>query len=427
MSLEKENTSPAPEESLEKQNIESPQEGKRDIYNDNIYDINNLEQLPSNPEFDILSKNRKAVCFEMGNDFWKMQRNGQLYQYPDFVSLRNQKNGKLVFDKNLPIYEQPSLYGTAVDKVLKSFDLNALPDFKLKDRSNFIKNSAPSIKLNDYFDKKIGLQRKQLADKAVSDTLKNYESQELKPAIDLLKAMLSVLSIFLIFSKRNKINKEKRKLTKKIIKALENKDLKASDILENQELMNQIPELKNVITRYQDKILRGNLEKKVESLFDDVAVIDTGEKLSTSPEFQKMLGEYTFNQIDKEVKANVGDLTNDMTEYGLSPTEITNTIGRNLSYFQQQHPNLNAEQLHLGGTYLSSLIDPDEKEILGGFSELDKLDSSMIKEIGNFIENFVNKFLKNQKMEQEQELERPKEYIKQYSYNPPTPKLRMRM
>lgn len=368
---------------------------ERNIYDDNTTDINTLADLPKSASFDILSKNNEGIMFEMGDDFWKYE-NGNLYQYPDFVSLRDNLSPKVVFSTSIPSENKD--YGVSIVNSLKNFDFTKIQDFDFKDRSDYIKTNAPKVNINDLIDKKGGIKRKQVLDTAISDSLKSIESKELKPAIDLVKSTLSVLSLFLIFSKKNRIQIEKQELINKIIKALENKEIKISDILDDQALQAQIPELKELVKKYQERSLSSNLVTDIEELLNDKSVIDTAENLSENPAYKIKLGEELYNNIHSKLSEHYEDVNFSITQAfensGLSLDEFTmGEIKNNFYVFQQNNPNMSAEEFNLAGAFLNASIKPNEKELLAEFANSDDLSLQSLKNITSVITEVVSKFI----------------------------------
>lgn len=370
---------------------------ERNIYDDNTTDINTLADLPKSASFDILSKNNESIMFEMGDDFWKYE-NGNLYQYPDFVSLRDNLSPKVVFNNSISSDSENKDYGVSIVNSLKNFDFTKIQDFDFKDRSDYIKTNAPKVNINDLIDKKGGIKRKQVLDTAISDSLKSIESKELKPAIDLVKSTLSVLSVFLIFSKKNRIQIEKQELINKIIKALENKEIKISDILDDQALQAQIPELKELVKKYQERSLSANLVTDIEELLNDKSVIDTAENLSENPAYKIKVGEELYNNIHSKLSEHYEDVNFSITQAfensGLSLDEFTmGEIKNNFSLFQQINPNMSAEEFNLAGAFLNASIKPNEKELLAEFANSDDLSLQSLKNITSVITEVVSKFI----------------------------------
>lgn len=368
---------------------------ERNIYDDNTTDINTLSDLPKTASFDILSKNEESIMFEMGNDFWKYE-NGNLYQFPDFVSLRDNLSAKQVFNRNNTVGNED--YGLSIVNSLKNFDFSKIPNFNFKDRSDYIKTNTPKININELIDKKGGVQRKKMVDNAISESLKSLETQELKSTIDLLKATLSILSLFLIFSKKNRIQLEKQSIIEKITKALENKEIKISDILEDRELQNKIPELKELIKKYQEKSISINIITDIDELLNDKSVVDTAENLSENAAYKIKVGEELYNRIHSKLSENFENVNLSIQEAfensGLSLEDFTiGEIKNNLSFFQKDKPNITAEDFNLAGAFLNATINPNEKELLADFGHPNQLNLESIENIKTVITEVFSKYI----------------------------------
>ena len=91
------------------------------LFDDNIWDINSLDDLQGYEYIELLSKSDDSIQFQFGKDFWKYDLDtGELYQYADFVSMRDDINGSLIYsphqderlnkDYGLPIFNHINSY-----------------------------------------------------------------------------------------------------------------------------------------------------------------------------------------------------------------------------------------------------------------------------------------------------------------------------
>ena len=68
-----------------------------------VFSIHDLENIKETGNINILAKTDKYVMFEAGKDFWKLNFDKEeLVQYNDFISLKNNVNGNIVYSLSNP-------------------------------------------------------------------------------------------------------------------------------------------------------------------------------------------------------------------------------------------------------------------------------------------------------------------------------------
>ncbi len=375
----------------------------RNIYDDNTLDINDLSDLPEGDiSIDILAKEGNNILFEMGEDFWKL-KNGELYQFPDFVSLRDGLRGEKVYSDG---DDNNKDYAIAIINTLDSTKFENLPDFSLSQRTEYISDAlnpvTGSFRLPMKINKEENLRKKEKIDRVVDDATKNFNQQELKPITDLIKSSLSVLSLFLLFSKKNKAKLEKENLINKIIRALDNKDIKINDLLEDRELQAQLPELKEILSRYKSKMVTMPLDKEISKLMDDESLLSIADQLSENSTFNNSIGSLVFKKIENKLNNDLE--IDDVKEMVLKAFDKSpfNTIDEfthhniidNLEEFYYENKTVTSQQYNLAGSFINACINEKDKNSMSAFVDTDQIDN-LLDNITNVIKKIIDKNLTN--------------------------------
>ena len=104
----------------------------RNHYEDNIFDIKDFADILKQNDFNILEKKDSRIQFELGNDFFRLEDNS-LKQYPDFISMKNDRNFIVATDTD---------YGIGIkDAIERSEEVSSLNNYSLQERANYLKEN----------------------------------------------------------------------------------------------------------------------------------------------------------------------------------------------------------------------------------------------------------------------------------------------
>lgn len=318
---------------------------KRNIYNDNIKDIKSVNDLEDFKEsLSVLEKTKDSISFEFGCDFWKYdKKKGELKQYNDFVSLQKDI-GEIVF--NSAKTEQTKEYGAVLAREINlNKNLNNLPYFKIAERREYI--IEPTKAVNNTF--KIPLETlekdKRRVQEITNKATKNFDTQETKPFLDGIKSIIDVLALNYFLYKDFAIKKNKEKYIRKIVEGLDNNFFDINKILNDRDLIRRIPELKEVLDRYQEQNINvenpnnpfnfgdltephGDIElddtillEEYPKFIDHKEVLTLAAEIAEKPSYEKEL----FSNInDKVINKLHSSLQNDLKEIFLDSKKNKN-------------------------------------------------------------------------------------------------------
>lgn len=380
----------------------------RQIFDDNLFDIHSIKDFNLNKlDFDILSKDDKSVSFEFGGDFWIYNTiTKTITQYPDFVSMRDKStNGKIVFNE----YDdsQSNEYGEIIHKGIINGGVLEIENFNLEKRTNyFLDNTIKGIKKNIDYSQGLKLQQKtEHIGKKALDLLP--KTNELQPIKDFISSAISLLSLFLILSKRKRIDIEKEATIEKIIRALENKEIKFEDILNDNKLLKEIPELKNILEKHQEnkafKISGNELRIEIENIINNDYIINIADKLSENETFKQEVGKKIFNAILETLSKNYNkNIVEELKKaFSQSPYNdidefVSANINANLSTFYQLNKDLTGEQYAIAGIFITSCINQEDKTTLSEIANIEKLTHKDFSNIGKIINTILTQTLKKE-------------------------------
>ena len=282
----------------------------RDLYNDDIkdvYSINDLDQLKKEGLMNVLANTDDYIMFEAGKDFWKMDFNtGELTQYNDFVSLRDNIKGTVVYSELDPSKNED--YGAVLYDTVMATNLEDLPKFTLNDRQDYLENTTKGMirhSVGKEFEQSIE-KNKRKSKELTHDALEPLNKPETKMFVDMADVVMETLALFYtIYNAKNKEHK-KEELIKEIIKKLDNKEIDVRDVLRNRALNEEIPELKTILQEWAKNVHK--MDIKTSTTADDL-LNDLGEKeKGYLEEFRKFYGE---KQGDEEFKRFMSKLENE--------------------------------------------------------------------------------------------------------------------
>lgn len=271
----------------------------RNLYDGNIKDvfsIEDLEDLKENGYMNVLAHQDDYIMIETGNDFWKINTQlGEVTQYRDFVSLKNDIGGELVYSKNNPAINKD--YGAVLYDTVEASDCKKLPKFSLQDRKDYRKDTTEGLvkqKMKGEFEQSLNINRRK--SKEVSSNLtESVNKPETKFISDSIQIASDIMSIIYSFIK-NKLDKSRReKFINDVMDKLDKNEMSPSDV---KQLMKEYPELDNLLYQWQQGRMRMNVETS--TTVDNVL-----ENKQKSPDIQvqEEVKEVVQTQENKENKS----------------------------------------------------------------------------------------------------------------------------
>ena len=233
------------------------------------------------------------------------------------------------------------------------------------------------------------------------------KTNELQPIKDFISSAISLLSLFLILSKRKRIDIEKEATIEKIIRALENKEIKFEDILNDNKLLKEIPELKNILEKHQEnkafKISGNELRIEIENIINNDYIINIADKLSENETFKQEVGKKIFNAISETLSKNYNkNIVEELKKaFSQSPYNdidefVSANINANLSTFYQLNKDLTGEQYAIAGIFITSCINQEDKTTLSEIANIEKLTHKDFSNIGKIINTILTQTLKKE-------------------------------
>lgn len=347
----------------------------RNIYDDNLFDVHSVDDFDfQNLNFDVLAKDDENIYFEFSKDFWRYDTtSNELFHYPDFKSMKdNPHGGNKVYGEG---WKHSKDYGIAiVENGLKDNEILSLPNFSLEDRENYFIDGIAKGKLTSA--KGLSIPRGVQAQKQAQKTAEQITSaltennKDLKPLKDVIDSYLTVISLFLIFSKRRKIQLEKENLVEEIMRKLAHKEISPLTVLNDKSIMNKHPELKEMIEKLIKEnpyLVEAEQKEKIMNFLSDDSLGSHTEKLSEDQEYRESIGKQIFDRLklkfDKEYNTDISKL---MTEgFDKSPFKewdlyVTNNIKSNFDQLALNNKQANSANFNLVNEFLCCL-NPNNK------------------------------------------------------------------
>lgn len=336
---------------------------KRNIYDDNIKDIKNivdLENLDAFYSINVLENNDNSISFEYGNDFWKYNKQTKdLHQHTDFVSLK-EGVGEKVNNKD---------YGQIIlEEINSNKQIENLPQFKLEERQEYVVEQGKVVNGAFQITPEI-LNKKRTNVKNNSDRLtKNFETQEMKSQIDLIKSAIDILALSYFIVKDKVDKRKKEKFVRLIVDGLDNNTIDINKVLEDRDLLNKLPELKDVLKRYEkQKIQSTNITKEASLLLEDDKINEIAQKLAGEDEYVNALFSSIENQFDKSIDQEDIKIFKELYNNSNQENSFEFTKGfiqENLDDFAIKNGNANKDispdELGVAMVFLSNKIDKNE-------------------------------------------------------------------
>lgn len=279
----------------------------RNIFSDNIFDVENLDDLQSLTSIHILEKNNSILKFELGSDFWQYDfANDELFQFPDFISLRDNDNGVKVFSLKETDFQNKDYAESIAFSLKENGVIPALRDFSLEERNGFIKakiDKKISLPIGvDGMDLKETHKRlKNRIDKHINSKTKDFEA-----TADITNGLFKTLSVMFAFFKAIKVRASKEKILDDIINKLNSGTSLKASIIRDKELLKDVPELESLLSKYdkffsdlkieKDPIkLKMKLKDALEGILKDEDLLQATEKVSSNIKFLT----YTNNNMEQ--------------------------------------------------------------------------------------------------------------------------------
>lgn len=247
---------------------------KRDLYDDHVYDVSSIDDIINEKSMTILANQKDSVLFEFGNDFFRYDLvDKKMLQYPDFVSLRDNKNG---VDCSL------TDYGFAMaDSISSNEDLTLLKNFDLKERENYIKEEL----LGGYLTIPTKISDRINKNKSNFKDLPG-KTKELDSITSISNAFIDTVALLFCYYKSIKLRMNKEKLVENVLQKYNQKNLYS--IVQNKDLLYEVPELKSVVQKCNDFLIKVEVDKGFSTFQDKFNAI-------------KDLADHTFSLGDPEI------------------------------------------------------------------------------------------------------------------------------
>lgn len=349
----------------------------RDIYDDNIFDVNSTYDLDNKKSFDILAKTDKHILFEYGNDFFRLDRlTNELVQFADFKSLKDENNGKTINSSEITVDYAPPL----VNAIKQNKELNNIDNFSLKDRTEYIKGSIKDFHYSFYSnrDLKDKSYKKREIDQSLEAVGSAIETKETKALTDIYKATISMVSTLLLFWKPVKIEKEKNRIIKDVKRRLENKELNIQDLYSNKTLLSLVPELNDLLEKYANKTFSGTIDLSISDILNDPDVINVANKVANehADEIANTLYDNLTTHFNKDYDDIEQLIRDSHDKSGLSIDDfIQEKAILNCKSVLENNPKVEVSDFEIYTKYLYSILDPSKK---------DKINTSTLSEDQNF-------------------------------------------
>ncbi|PWN59968.1 hypothetical protein [Chryseobacterium oncorhynchi] len=304
---------------------------KRDLYDDSVFDVNSIEDILNEKSMTILANQEDSILFEFGNDFFKYDlQEKTMLQYPDFISLKNNVN-----------YNDCSLtdYGFAMaDSINNSEDLELLKYFDLKDRENYIKEELHGgiftipAKISDRINKN-------------KNNFKDLpgKTKELDSITSMSNAFVDTLALLFCYYKSIKLKMTKEKLVEGVLQKYNQKNLYS--IIQNKDLLYEVPELKNVVQKCNDFLVKvevdkgfSTLQEKLDAVKDladhafslgDPEILETCKKVAETEIFKN-----NISNVKEKLEVISDQLANDLPQLN---QKLTDNISENLKSMNDIH------------------------------------------------------------------------------------------
>lgn len=226
------------------------QEQEKDIYNDNIFDIQSKEDLKELAKIQLLANDGNKLKFRVGHDFFSYEKdNDRMLQYPDYKSLYEGVNNKRIYEKGV---EFDNDYGQIIKQGLDQLDLDQYKEFDLEKKDEFFVNQEKGINVNFNLERgqKIEKGLKGFSDKLIGN------SEDLKPIkeiFDLFSKLASFLFMAGMKRSENKEGVENNKIIGLVIDELNSDRIELDKLQNDKAFMDKVPGLEGVLEEYKNK------------------------------------------------------------------------------------------------------------------------------------------------------------------------------
>jgi hypothetical protein len=219
------------------------------IYNDNVFDIRSAEDLKNFDQIFLLANSDENMKFRLGHDFFSLnKKNGQILQYPDYKSLYENINNKLIYENGNDIDNN---FASIIDVAVNKLNLENFKHFDLENKKEFIV---------DKNEKGIAVHFDTNKSKIIESNIKNLYAKdstlntpELKDVKEVFDAFISLVSLLFILklNRKNNSSKENDDIIKLVIDQLNQGQIDIKDV-ENIKELDAVPGLKEALKNYKE-------------------------------------------------------------------------------------------------------------------------------------------------------------------------------
>lgn len=223
----------------------------QNLYNDNTFNIQSISDIEDVNQIYLLANNHVDFKFRLGQDFFSYDKeNKSLKHYPDYKSLYEGTNEKLVYENGKAIDND---YAESIIDGLSKINLEHFKEFDLKDLEQFYVNKEDK---GIAIDLKEGASNVKNVDKGLKDVTGKFDvlkAEEMKPVKDVIDTFTSLGSLlFLINLRKNKdlTADENNKIIGLMMEEINKGHFNVEDF--NDKVLNKVPGLTNVLRDYKE-------------------------------------------------------------------------------------------------------------------------------------------------------------------------------
>lgn len=252
----------------------------KNIYDDDIFDIKQSSDLNDLDQIHLLANNSDTIKFRLGHDFFSFDKDSELLlQYPDYKSLYENTNSKIIYDNGTNVNND---YGNYIVKGLQEIDFNNFKEFELDDKHDFIvTDKEPGLKIkfgNLKKSKEVQGELNNISEKLIQ----TEELKSVKKMIDGFSSLFSLLFLLKLNKDKTKLN-ENKEIIELIIDELKNDRIDFDKIYNDKNLLDKVPGLKEVLEDYKKNHIK-DFELKFQSdgtVLNNYFLLEQGQKLET--------------------------------------------------------------------------------------------------------------------------------------------------
>jgi hypothetical protein len=219
------------------------------IYNDNVFDIRSAEDLQNFDQIFLLANSDENIKFRLGHDFFSLnKKNGQILQYPDYKSLYENINNKLIYENGNDIDNN---FASIIDAAVNNLNLENFKHFDLENKKEFIVDKNEKGIAVHFDTKKSKIIESNIKNLYAKDSTLN--TPELKDVKEVFDAFISLVSLLFILklNRKNNSSKENDDIIKLVIDQLNQGQIDIKDVEKIKEL-DAVPGLREALKNYKE-------------------------------------------------------------------------------------------------------------------------------------------------------------------------------